>query len=195
VRDATRCDLRREEQVLIDVSSTLAQSGCVTSFVDHDAHTDTRPGRGRNTGPPGTPLSPGRLLVVEDDEGFAALMQRLLTREGYLVDVADNGTDALAAGLENTHDAILLDVMLPGLDGFSVVRHLREAQVNVPVVMMSARDAVADRVNGLRSGADDYLTKPFPMAELLARLELHLRRSLVTRTLASRVDASPSDAS
>ena len=99
-----------------------------------------------------------RVLVVEDEVKMAGLLKRALEEEGYAVDVAGRGEDALWFGTENPYDAIVLDVMLPDLDGFEVSRRLREAGRWSPVLMLTARDAVADRVAGLDAGADDYLT-------------------------------------
>jgi len=117
-----------------------------------------------------------RLLVVEDEVKMAGLLRRGLTEEGYAVDVARTGGDGLWAGTSTPYDAILLDVMLPDLDGFEVCRRLRENGSWAPVLMLTARDAVPDRVAGLDAGADDYLTKPFSFSELLARLRALLRR-------------------
>ena len=122
-----------------------------------------------------------RLLVVEDEVKMAGLLKRALEEEGYAVDVAGRGEDALWFGTENPYDAIVLDVMLPDLDGFEVSRRLREAGRWSPVLMLTARDAVADRVAGLDAGADDYLTKPFSFAELLARLRALVRRGAAER--------------
>ena len=117
-----------------------------------------------------------RVLVAEDDVKMAGLLKRGLEEEGYAVDVARTGTDAVWAGTENPYDAILLDVMLPDLDGLEVCRRLRTQNRWAPVMMLTARDAVPDRVAGLDAGADDYLTKPFSFSELLARLRALLRR-------------------
>ena len=117
-----------------------------------------------------------RLLVVEDDVKMASLIKRALTREGYAVDMAATGTDALWMGQEFPYDAIVLDAMIPEPDGFDVCRQLREAGRWMPVVMLTARDSVEDRVRGLDVGADDYLAKPFAFAELFARLRALLRR-------------------
>jgi two-component system OmpR family response regulator len=117
-----------------------------------------------------------RVLVVEDEVKMASLLQRGLQEEGYAVDVAADGQEALWLATETPYDAIVLDVMLPDVDGFEVSRTLREAGRWSPVLMLTARDAVADRVGGLDAGADDYLTKPFSFAELLARLRALVRR-------------------
>jgi two-component system OmpR family response regulator len=124
---------------------------------------------------------PVRVLVVEDETKMAGLLQRGLREEGYAVDVAGNGREALWLATENPYDAIVLDVMLPDLDGFEVCRKLREAGRWSPVLMLTARDAVHDRVAGLDAGADDYLTKPFSFAEFLARLRALFRRGTPDR--------------
>jgi two-component system, OmpR family, response regulator len=118
-----------------------------------------------------------RVLVVEDDVKMAALLRRGLVEEGLAADVARTGDDALWMADATEYDAIVLDVMLPGKDGFEVCRRLREAGRWAPVLMLTARDAVEDRVAGLDAGADDYLTKPFSFAELLARLRALARRA------------------
>jgi two-component system OmpR family response regulator len=117
-----------------------------------------------------------RLLIVEDEVRMAALLRRGFVEEGYAVDVANNGTDALWLATEATFDTVILDVMLPGIDGFEVCGGLREKGCDAPVLMLTARDAVEDRVRGLDAGADDYLTKPFSFAELSARVRALLRR-------------------
>ena len=117
-----------------------------------------------------------RILVAEDDVKMAGLLRRGLEEEGYAVDVARSGPDAIWAGTENPYDAILLDVMLPEVDGLEVCLRLRAGNRWAPVLMLTARDAVPDRVAGLDAGADDYLTKPFSFSELLARLRALIRR-------------------
>ena len=117
-----------------------------------------------------------RLLVVEDDVKMASLLKRGLEREGYAVDLAASGEDAVWAGREIPYDAIVLDTMIPAPDGFDVCRQLRDAGRWMPVIMLTARDSVGDRVRGLDAGADDYLAKPFSFAELFARLRALLRR-------------------
>ena len=122
-----------------------------------------------------------RALIVEDKVKMAALIRRGLVEEGYAADIARTGEDALWMASSTAYDAILLDVMLPGRDGFDVCRELREKGVWTPILMLTARDHVDDRVAGLDSGADDYLTKPFSFAELLARLRALTRRGLSER--------------
>ena len=122
-----------------------------------------------------------RILIVEDEPKMAGLIHRGLEREGMAADVAGNGEDALWRAQATEYDAIVLDVMLPGIDGFEVCGRLREAGVWSPILMLTARDAVRDRVAGLDRGADDYLTKPFSYAELLARLRALFRRGPVER--------------
>jgi len=122
-----------------------------------------------------------RVLVVEDEVKMAGLLKRGLEEEGYAVDVAGDGGEALWLSAENTYDAVVLDLMLPDVDGFEVCRKLREAGRWSPVLMLTARDSVGDRVRGLDAGADDYLTKPFSFAELLARLRALVRRGAPER--------------
>jgi two-component system OmpR family response regulator len=122
-----------------------------------------------------------RVLIVEDEAKLAALLQRGLAEEGHVAEVAGRGEDALWMARSSEYDAIVLDVMLPGIDGFTVCRRLREGGVWTPVLMLTARDAVADRVAGLDTGADDYLVKPFSFDELLARLRSLARRPPLER--------------
>src|SRR5512146_1913916 len=117
-----------------------------------------------------------RLLVVEDENRMARVIKRALEEEGHAVDIAHNGTDGLWLATENDYGAAVLDVMLPDLDGFELCRRLRQKEVWIPVIMLTARDSVADRVRGLDAGADDYLVKPFSLAELAARLRALARR-------------------
>ncbi len=117
-----------------------------------------------------------RILVVEDEEKMAGLIRRGLREEGMAVDVAERGEDALWMAGSTEFDAIILDLMLPGIDGFETCRRLRDDGVWAPILMLTARDAVEDRVAGLDHGADDYLLKPFSFAELLARLRALVRR-------------------
>lgn len=118
-----------------------------------------------------------RILVIEDDAKMAELLRRGLSREGHLVDVAGDGLKGLEKGQSLTFDAIVLDIMLPGLDGLSVARRLRSGGVRAPIMMLTARDSVPDIVRGLDVGADDYLTKPFSFEVLAARLRVIARRS------------------
>jgi two-component system OmpR family response regulator len=117
-----------------------------------------------------------RILVVEDEEKMAGLIRRGLREEGMAVDVAGRGEDALWMAGSTEFDAIVLDLMLPGIDGLETCRRLRDDGVWAPVLILTARDAVSDRVAGLDHGADDYLVKPFSFAELLARLRALVRR-------------------
>ena len=118
-----------------------------------------------------------RLLLVEDDARIARFVAKGLREQSYAVDVATNGDDALYQAAINAYDLVVLDVMIPGRDGFAVCRDLREAGQKIPILMLTAKDAVEDRIAGLDFGADDYLTKPFEFRELLARLRALLRRS------------------
>jgi two-component system OmpR family response regulator len=118
-----------------------------------------------------------RVLVVEDDPGMTRVLQRGLTEEGYVVDACTDGAEAGWRVRELAYDALVLDVMLPGDDGFEVCRQLRADHLALPVIMLTARHDVADRVRGLDLGADDYLTKPFSFLELAARLRALLRRA------------------
>ncbi len=121
------------------------------------------------------------VLIVEDERKLAELIARGLREEGHAVDVVGNGEEAASLARLTGFDAIVLDVMLPGLDGFAVCRRLRAKGVWTPVLMLTARDAIEDRVAGLDAGADDYLAKPFSFDELLARLRALVRRAPVER--------------
>ena len=122
-----------------------------------------------------------RILVVEDDPKLGGLLRRGLSENGNAADLASRGEDALWMAKAHRYDAIVLDVMLPGLDGFQTCARLRADGVWTPVLMLTARDAVEDRIAGLDSGADDYLTKPFSIAELRARLRAVVRRGALER--------------
>jgi two-component system copper resistance phosphate regulon response regulator CusR len=118
-----------------------------------------------------------RLLLVEDDARIARFVAKGLREQAYAVDVSSTGEDALYQAAVNTYDLVILDVMIPAPDGFAVCRELRKSRQRMPILMLTARDAVEDRIAGLDHGADDYLTKPFEFRELLARLRALLRRS------------------
>ncbi|MEV4805186.1 response regulator transcription factor [Nonomuraea sp. NPDC049421] len=123
---------------------------------------------------------PARLLVVDDEPALREALQSSLEFEGYKVATADDGQQALDALAAETYDAVLLDVMMPRLDGLTACRRLRSSGNHVPVLMLTARDAVGDRVSGLDAGADDYLVKPFELDELLARVRALLRRAAIS---------------
>jgi two-component system OmpR family response regulator len=118
-----------------------------------------------------------RILVVEDEPDLAATLHKALTEEGFAVDVAGDGEDALWQAGSINYDAIVLDLMLPGVDGLTVLARLRAAGSRVPVLVLTARDSSAEKVGALNTGADDYLTKPFTFAELLARIRALIRRA------------------
>jgi len=130
-----------------------------------------------------------RILVVEDDRKVARFVRQGLCEEGHAVEIAADGPEALDLALgEPAYDLIILDVMLPRCDGFGVLKSLRARKVTVPVLMLTARDSITDRVAGLDLGADDYLTKPFAFEEFLARVRALLRRRDVDRAPALRID-------
>jgi len=120
---------------------------------------------------------PTRLLVVDDDRAVRESLRRALTLEGYEVDLAEDGADGLAHVAGASPDAVVLDVAMPGVDGLEMCRRLRHDGNSLPVLMLTARESVSDRVAGLDAGADDYLVKPFALEELLARLRALLRRT------------------
>jgi DNA-binding response OmpR family regulator len=130
-----------------------------------------------------------RVLMVEDDRRLAASLRRSLVEDGMAVDVAYDAEEGLAGALATSYDAILLDIMLPGMDGFEVCRRLRDRRVQTPILILTGRDAVDDRVAGLEAGADDYLVKPFALREVVARLRALTRRHLNDR--AARLRAGP----
>ena len=117
-----------------------------------------------------------RILLVEDERKLASLIERALKEACYAVDLVDNGIDALFLAESNPYDLIILDIMIPGKDGIVICRQLRKGQVDTPVLMLTARDDIEDKISGLDAGADDYLTKPFFFPELLARVRALLRR-------------------
>jgi two-component system OmpR family response regulator len=128
-----------------------------------------------------------RVLVVEDDAAMSSMLTRGLRRAGYAVDAVATGTDAVWSITEVPYDLVVLDAMIPAPDGFEVCRQVRAARVWTPVLMLTARDATADRVRGLDAGADDYLTKPFALEELLARVRALVRRRPAQRPTALTV--------
>jgi two-component system, OmpR family, response regulator len=128
-----------------------------------------------------------RVLLIEDDRKAAKLLAKGLQEEGFVIDVAPTGEDGEEQASVNEYDVIVLDWLLPGKDGLAVCRALRARDVSTPILMLTARDSLADRVNGLSIGADDYLTKPFAFAELLARIRALLRRARLVRPAVLRV--------
>jgi DNA-binding response OmpR family regulator len=127
------------------------------------------------------------ILVVEDERRLGTLLRRVLTEERHAVDLAHDGNEGLDLASSGTYDLIVLDVMLPGLDGFQICKQLRADDIHTPVLMLTARDAVQDRVSGLNAGADDYLVKPFAMEEFLARVNALLRRREQTVDMAPQL--------
>ena len=128
-----------------------------------------------------------RLLLVEDDEALRTILAKRLKQEGYAVDACADGSEGLEYALSTPYDGILLDIMLPGIDGLTLLSHLRARNINCAVLLLTARDAIDDRVRGLDCGADDYLTKPFAYEELSARLRAMLRRHAPSRSPLLRV--------
>jgi len=118
-----------------------------------------------------------RILVVEDDKKVGRFLEKGLQEEQYAVDICRDGADALYFAQTNTYDVIILDIMLPGKDGFTICREMRENSILTPVIMLTAKDTVEDKISGLSEGADDYLTKPFSFEELLARIRALFRRN------------------
>ncbi len=118
-----------------------------------------------------------KILIVDDEPAITELVQRALTYEGYCVDVEETGYGALRAAIASQYDLIILDIMLPDIEGIDVCRKLRENGQNAPVIFLTARDSTNDKIEGLRTGADDYVTKPFSLAELIARIDANIRRS------------------
>ena len=127
------------------------------------------------------------ILVVEDERRLAYLLRRVLLEERHTVDLAHDGEAGLDLALSDTYDVVILDLMLPGIDGIEICRQMRAEHIMSPVLMLTARGAVEDRVTGLNVGADDYLTKPFAFAELLVRVKALLRRGPVSRSSVVRV--------
>lgn len=132
----------------------------------------------------------GKLLVVEDDPATAAYLVNGLKEAGHVVDLVSNGRDALFQATDSSYDAIILDRMLPGMDGMAVLAALRAAGLDTPVMILSALGSVDDRVAGLRAGSDDYLVKPFAFAELTARLDLMLRKHRAPTTSVTKLSCA-----
>lgn len=118
-----------------------------------------------------------RILVVEDDKKIASFVVKGLKQAGFAVDHASNGEDGIHLALHESYDAAVIDIMLPKLDGLSIIEELRRQKVNTPVIILSAKRSVDDRIKGLQTGSDDYLTKPFSFSELLARVQALIRRA------------------
>jgi two-component system, OmpR family, response regulator MprA len=135
---------------------------------------------------PAPTSGPARVLVVDDDRPVRDSLRRALQLRGYEVSLAADGMEAIRRVTAETPDLVVLDVMMPGVDGFGVVRRLRQDGIDTPILLLTARDAVDDRVTGLTTGADDYLVKPFALEELVARIEALLRRAVTPAT-----DAEP----
>src|SRR5450755_574818 len=129
-----------------------------------------------------------RILVVEDEVKLASLIRRGLREEGMLADVAIKGEDALWMAVSTEYDVLIVDWMLPGIDGVQTAQRLRADGVDTPILMLTARDSVPDRITGLNAGADDYLPKPFAFGELVARVHALARRSSIQRSTALQVD-------
>jgi two-component system OmpR family response regulator len=118
-----------------------------------------------------------RILIVEDDKKIATFISKGLKEAGYAVDIAPDGLDGLHLGLSEPYDAAVIDIMLPGIDGLSLIEKLRDKKINTPIIILSAKRSVDDRIKGLQKGGDDYLVKPFLFSELLARIQALIRRS------------------
>ena len=129
-----------------------------------------------------------KILIIEDDERIAHVIQRGLKEEGYTVDVAHNGEDGEYMVLENPYDAVILDLNLPDTDGLQICKKIRQNKLQTPVLMLTARTSIEDRVKGLNTGADDYLTKPFAFSELLARSRALIRRNTSQKLPQYQVD-------
>jgi len=121
-----------------------------------------------------------KILLVEDDKGIADFLKKGLKEESYSVDHVTNGSEALYLMQINQYDLMILDIMLPQYNGFEVCKILREKNINIPIIMLTAKDTISDKVTGLNYGADDYMSKPFSFEELLARIKVQLRRKTIT---------------
>ncbi|HVQ19738.1 MAG TPA: heavy metal response regulator transcription factor [Terrimicrobiaceae bacterium] len=128
-----------------------------------------------------------RILIIEDEKKTSAFLQKGLSERGFFVEAAENGEDGLLSARAGNHDLIVLDVMLPGRDGWSIITELRHANLHTPVLFLTARDLVRDRVKGLELGADDYLIKPFAFSELFARIRSILKRGPVRQESTVRI--------
>jgi DNA-binding response OmpR family regulator len=129
-----------------------------------------------------------RILVIEDEENLALRIQKILQNEHYTAEVVFNGSDGLEQALIEPYDLVILDVMLPGIDGFQILKELRNEKLTVPVLLLTAKTRVEDKVSGLDFGADDYLTKPFAVPELLARVRSLLRRTSEAKSTTITID-------
>lgn len=118
-----------------------------------------------------------RLLLIEDDIQIASLVEKGMKEAGFIIDHAADGTTGLGMALDNSYDGAIIDIMLPGLDGLAIIETLRQRKINLPVIILSAKRSVDDRIKGLQRGSDDYLTKPFAFSELLARVQALVRRA------------------
>lgn len=123
-----------------------------------------------------------RILIVDDEENLVNALYKALKEEGYSVDTAQDGLEGLEYAKMNVYDVIILDIMLPGMDGIKILENLRNEGINTPVLMLTAKDATEDKVKGLDTGADDYMTKPFELSELMARIRAILRREAPTKS-------------
>ncbi|AIS52874.1 transcriptional regulatory protein TcrA [Thermoanaerobacter kivui] len=123
-----------------------------------------------------------RILIVDDEENLVNALYKALKEEGYSVDIAQDGLEGLEYAKMNVYDVIILDIMLPGMDGIKILENLRNESINTPVLMLTAKDATEDKVKGLDTGADDYMTKPFELCELMARIRALLRREAPTKS-------------
>lgn len=128
-----------------------------------------------------------RILIVDDEPRLTDVLYKSLKEEGYSVDVAKNGLDGYEYAKTGIYDVIILDIMLPDMNGIEILKNLRNKGINTPILMLTAKDATEDKVNGLDSGADDYLTKPFELSELLARVRALLRRTTENKSTTLRV--------
>ena len=133
-------------------------------------------------------MAPVRILVVEDEKKVASFIKKGLEEEGYAVDVAADGEEGLALGLARVHDLVILDIRLPKMDGLRVLQALRQDKVTAPVLLLTVRATIEDKVLGLDAGADDYLTKPFAFQELVARVRALLRRRAEAEPTVLRID-------